>query len=83
MSQGDEAGEGPTEALSKKPRTVALVAGATVLVLGVPIALLAATGRWKAVAVLVALFVGMILATASWFKQAIAFEEGLRGEDET
>lgn len=81
MSQGSKAGQGPTAALSKKPRTVALVAGATVLVLGVPIALLAAAGRWNAVAVLVALFVGMILATASWFKQAIAFEEG-SGEDD-
>lgn len=68
--------------IGTEPRTLAVVIGSFVLVIGLPALLFLLAGRTQVAVGLVAIFIVMVLATGHAFRKAVEAERVLRGEDD-
>lgn len=72
----------PLLGIGTEPRTLAIVIGAFVLVIGLPALLFLVAGRVDVAVGLVGVFIVMVLATAHAFRKAVEAERVMRGEDD-
>lgn len=61
--------------LHASPRLLALVAGVFVVILGIPSALLVATGRWPWALGMLAAWAVMVVATAYGLRKAVGLQD--------
>lgn len=71
----DQSAKRPIKPLAKEPKTLALVIGILVLLVGIPAGLYAWAGRWDVAIGLIIAFVAMIALTGYALKVAIEVDQ--------